>query len=452
MKASTTERGGRLLAYFRTGRSVEHAVFPQPSLGIAKREIRYDVFISHASEDKDDVARPLAQELERRGLRVWFDEATLTLGDSLMTSIDGGLRSSRFGIVILSPSFLNKDWPNQELNRLVSLDDGTRKLILPVWHRITRARLAKFSPLLAGRLAVSTSKGIPRIADEVFRAIQTEPAGSGIVVSEPSDPLAQIRAAVLLANGPRELRMCLSQIDRFLELHGHDPEAEVLRDDILGAIGYESAHRAAPRLLPRVAAASILVVAVAAVAAALTGLLDRTLLKPFPPSSNDTSPHVPPPTQPWEAQRPPGRSGDPAVSGEPRADLDILISTEISRIYITFDRRANTVERPAIDIIVRNAEGDVVAYLSGRPSEPGPREMNVTLRPTEAIIDVPQPTSRRYFIELRQLPPRRATAYAVSVESNLGFRTSRFGMLYNDLTVIRLDIDAIGRDVPFRIR
>lgn len=69
--------------------------------------LKYDVFISHASEDKSDVARPLAALLINAGLTVWIDEAELTLGDSLRRNIDLGLASSRFGVVILSTSFFS---------------------------------------------------------------------------------------------------------------------------------------------------------------------------------------------------------------------------------------------------------------------------------------------------------------------------------------------------------
>src|SRR5690348_17350195 len=100
----------------------------------------HDVFVSHASEDKDAVARPLAEELRRRGLDVWFDEFTLGLGDSLTESIDHGLANSRLGVVIVSPRFIAKRWPRRELQGLVIRQmSGRRKVILPVWHEVTRA-------------------------------------------------------------------------------------------------------------------------------------------------------------------------------------------------------------------------------------------------------------------------------------------------------------------------
>ena len=71
----------------------------------------YNLFLSHAAEDKDAIARPLYDALCVAGLSVWFDESVLKIGDSLREKIDEGLAKSEFGIVILSPSFLAKRWP-----------------------------------------------------------------------------------------------------------------------------------------------------------------------------------------------------------------------------------------------------------------------------------------------------------------------------------------------------
>ena len=75
---------------------------------------RRDVFISHAHEDKADVARPLTEALTERGLSVWLDEHELRIGDSLLRKIDEGLASSTFGVVVLSPDFFDKRWPRRE--------------------------------------------------------------------------------------------------------------------------------------------------------------------------------------------------------------------------------------------------------------------------------------------------------------------------------------------------
>lgn len=115
----------------------------------------YDLFISHASEDKDHVARPLAKHLQDLGLRVWLDEFELTLGDSLRRKIDHGLSRSRYGLVVLSPAFLLKEWPNKELDGLVAREDRRGKVILPIWHNVNASDILKFSPMLADKVAVS---------------------------------------------------------------------------------------------------------------------------------------------------------------------------------------------------------------------------------------------------------------------------------------------------------
>ena len=70
------------------------------------KEMEYDVFICHASEDKEDFVRPFAERLRQQHIHVWYDEFSLNIGDSLTQKIDEGLAKSRFGIVVLSPNFL----------------------------------------------------------------------------------------------------------------------------------------------------------------------------------------------------------------------------------------------------------------------------------------------------------------------------------------------------------
>lgn len=104
-------------------------------------------FISHASEDKEEVARPIVAELRRRGVQVWFDEYALLLGDNLRRTIDEGLAKYRFGIVILSPHFSAKEWPQLELDGLAAREiDKGRKIILPVWHNIMKEQVEQRSP------------------------------------------------------------------------------------------------------------------------------------------------------------------------------------------------------------------------------------------------------------------------------------------------------------------
>jgi TIR domain len=140
-------------------------------------------FISHATEDKQVVARPLAKQLQENGLRIWFDEFTLTVGDSLRQSIDKGLAESRFGIVVVSPAFLNKHWPQQELNGLAAREVGGAKVILPVWYNISAAEIHKQSPMLADRLAVLWKMGLENVVGELLRAMRAG-SGSGELATE----------------------------------------------------------------------------------------------------------------------------------------------------------------------------------------------------------------------------------------------------------------------------
>jgi hypothetical protein len=136
-----------------------------------KRE--FDVFISHASEDKDEIVRPLAQALQSGGLDVWYDEFELRIGDSLRQKIDKGLASSRFGIVVLSQAFLGKGWTNYELDGLVTRAVTGEQILLPIWHKISKQEVISYSPSLADKLARNTATHtVQEIADEIIDLIR----------------------------------------------------------------------------------------------------------------------------------------------------------------------------------------------------------------------------------------------------------------------------------------
>jgi hypothetical protein len=152
----------------------EAPVTQQASAKKSDVDEEWDVFISHASEDKDEIARPLAEALRANRLRVWYDEFSLKLGDSLRQSIDKGLGRSRFGVVILSPRFFEKHWPQQELNGLVTREVNAKKVILPVWHGVTFDDVRRYSVTLADRFAVQTSKGFAVVVETILTAIADE--------------------------------------------------------------------------------------------------------------------------------------------------------------------------------------------------------------------------------------------------------------------------------------
>ncbi|NTW70393.1 MAG: SUMF1/EgtB/PvdO family nonheme iron enzyme [Chlorobiaceae bacterium] len=129
------------------------------------------VFLCHAGEDKDFV-RPLADELRKRGIGVWYDEYSLELGDSLTGKIDKGLAESSFGVVVLSKHFFGKAWPERELTGLATRELGERKkVILPIWHKITLQDVLAAHPPLADKLGIDTSKGLQAVVDAIISTL-----------------------------------------------------------------------------------------------------------------------------------------------------------------------------------------------------------------------------------------------------------------------------------------
>jgi hypothetical protein len=135
-------------------------------------EKNYDVFISHASEDKDSFVRPFVTALVDKGLNVWYDEFELKVGYSLRRSIDKGLSNSTFGIVVLSKFFFQKEWPQKELDGLFAREINGEQIILPIWHEISKNEVLKFSPTIADLLALNTSSfTIDELAEKIAERI-----------------------------------------------------------------------------------------------------------------------------------------------------------------------------------------------------------------------------------------------------------------------------------------
>ncbi|GMO51946.1 MAG: hypothetical protein Pg6C_17070 [Treponemataceae bacterium] len=138
-----------------------------------KTEKQYDVFISHASEDKNDFVRPFATLLREKGLKVWYDEFELKIGDKLRRKIDEGLSKTRYGVVVLSNFFFAKEWPQKELDGLFAIEDNGQDVILPIWHKISKNEVLRYSPTIAGILALNTSSfSIEEIAEKIVEKVK----------------------------------------------------------------------------------------------------------------------------------------------------------------------------------------------------------------------------------------------------------------------------------------
>jgi len=136
---------------------------------------RWDVFISHAFEDKERFVRPLARALAKFGVEVWYDEFTLELGESISTSIDKGLANSKFGLVAISKAFMSKEWAKREFQGLVARKIAKRTVILPVWLGVSHEDVLQFSPSLADTVGVIVgSMTAEQVAFEILRKIRPD--------------------------------------------------------------------------------------------------------------------------------------------------------------------------------------------------------------------------------------------------------------------------------------
>ena len=134
----------------------------------------YDVFISHASEDKEDFVDEFVAELRKADVKVWYDTTQILWGDSLRKRIDEGLRKSRFGIAVLSPNYIadGKYWTKEELDGIFQMESINGKTLLPIWHKLTKKQVISFSPIVANRKAMTTASMTPQeIAQEVVKLI-----------------------------------------------------------------------------------------------------------------------------------------------------------------------------------------------------------------------------------------------------------------------------------------
>lgn len=115
---------------------------------------RYDVFISHANEDKDEIVRPLVKKLKELSIKVWYDEECISIGDSIIDAITEGLERSLIGIVILSKDFFKKNWTFMELGGISIKKSVKEQKLIPIIYNIDLSEIAIKLPFLADIKAI----------------------------------------------------------------------------------------------------------------------------------------------------------------------------------------------------------------------------------------------------------------------------------------------------------
>lgn len=132
----------------------------------------YDLFISHALEDNEAVARPLAEALVAQGLKVWCDEKELLIGESMASNINERIGSSRAAVTVLSRAYIENKWKLHELNTLVYLAMQAGRKLYPVWHNIAADELEHYKLFFSTVAGLDTREHcITAIADEIYRAV-----------------------------------------------------------------------------------------------------------------------------------------------------------------------------------------------------------------------------------------------------------------------------------------
>ncbi len=135
---------------------------------------KYDVFISHAVEDKIDIANELCERLEESGLRVWYSGNELSIGDRIESLIQKGLEQSHFGIAILTENYLRKSWTMREFYSLLAKEKEGRKVILPVLHNVSVDDLKAKDLTIADKFGISSERGLSQVVDTLVKTIKKE--------------------------------------------------------------------------------------------------------------------------------------------------------------------------------------------------------------------------------------------------------------------------------------
>lgn len=159
-----------------------------------------DIFICHASEDKRGIVGPIVQAFTQAGISVWYDEAEIKWGDSVTQKVNEGLKISRFVIVVLSPSFAKKNWPQRELNAALNIEASTGEVkVLPllVGSEEEKKEILERYPLLNDKKYLPWDGDLRKIVEALIaRLSKTEKIKTGdykLPASGPRIPLPKIK-------------------------------------------------------------------------------------------------------------------------------------------------------------------------------------------------------------------------------------------------------------------
>lgn len=131
---------------------------------------KYDVFLSHASVDKEKFVQPLYDRLESSGIKCWIDEKEIAWGDSIPKKINEGIKNSKYVMLILSEQYISRVWPNSEIDAAVTQQNKGKKVVLPLFIG-ERKKLIENYPLIEGIKGLYWDDGIDYIVDNLKRLL-----------------------------------------------------------------------------------------------------------------------------------------------------------------------------------------------------------------------------------------------------------------------------------------
>src|SRR6266542_4013361 len=199
-----------------------------------------DIFFCHASEDKDDVVRLLVEAFTEAGVSCWYDEAEIQRGDSITHKVNEGLGSSKFVVVVFSPAFVQKNWPQRELNSVLNQEASSGEVkVLPLLVGTETEKkeiLAKY-PLLNDKRYLPWDREVKAVVNAMLSRLgRGKPAGDKPVSSPTATgiriPVPKIKKKFTQRDRDLFLRNSFTVIKQFFdsgleELKKRHPEVDI---------------------------------------------------------------------------------------------------------------------------------------------------------------------------------------------------------------------------------
>jgi hypothetical protein len=150
----------------------EQALADRVQHAVSTRDDReWDIFLSYARIDGHETGDALRQQLEALGVRVWFDEITISPGKSQALQMDKGLQKARAGVVLLTPAYVaGRFWTERELGALLG-----KETLIPVLHEVDFGQVAEYSGILPDLAGFETARdSLETIAQKIAAAVVTD--------------------------------------------------------------------------------------------------------------------------------------------------------------------------------------------------------------------------------------------------------------------------------------